>query len=70
MDQTLLLFAFDISPVWRHSFTATYVVYSPATNTSTIVTDQAGSSTLQYCDWVDNNDFDNTLIYVSKEGFI
>ena len=44
--------------------------HSPATNTSTIVTDKAGSSTLQYCDWVDNNDFDNTLIYVSKESVI
>ena len=67
-DDQLLLFAFDISPVWRHSFTAKYVVYDPKTKESYNIKDQDGSDVLQYCDWVENNAFDNTLIYVSKNN--
>ena len=64
----LLLFASDVSPVWRHSFTAKYVVYDPALNTSYNVVSKDGSEVLQYCDWVDNTDSDNTLIYVSNNN--
>ena len=67
-DNKLLLFASNISNVWRHSFTAVYTVYNPDTNSSFIVRDKDNSETLQYCDWVENNEFDNTLIYVSKNN--
>jgi len=64
-DTELLLFAYDINPIWRHSFTAKYVVYNPNTNTSVTVRDKDNSDVLQYCAWVENNEFDNILIYVS-----
>ena len=67
-DEDLLLFASDVSPVWRHSFTAKYVVYDPARNTSSTVISKDGSDVLQYCAWVENADFDNILIYVSKNN--
>ena len=67
-DTKLLLFAFDVSHVWRHSFTARYVVYDPAKNSSVNVVSQDGSEVLQYCAWVQNNAFSNTLIYVSKNN--
>ena len=54
--------------MWHHSFTAVYTVYNPETNSSFIVKDKENSETLQYCDWVENNEFDNTLIYVSKNN--
>jgi len=65
-DKTLLLFAFDIQSVWRHSYTARYVVFESAANTSYNVVSKDGSEYLQYCDWVENESDLNTLIYVSK----
>ena len=47
-DEKLLLFASNISNVWRHSFTAVYTVYNPETNSSFIVKDKENSETLQY----------------------
>ena len=65
-DKSLLLFAFDIQNVWRHSYTARYVVFNSAANTSYNVVSMDGSENLQYCSWVENESDDNTLVYVSK----
>ena len=51
-DNTLLFFAFDIEHVWRHSYTARYVVFESASNTSYNVVAKDGSENLQYCDWL------------------
>ena len=67
-DKKLLLFASNISYVKRYSFTAVYTVYNSETNTSFIVRDKENSEILQYCYWVKNDKFDNTLIYVSKNN--
>ena len=51
-DASLLLFAVERQPVWRHSFTARYLVFDPAANTSQTV--RAGSEErLQYCAWLE-----------------
>jgi len=65
-DKSLLLFAFNIQNVWRHSYTARYVVFNSAANTSYNVVSKDGSENLQYCRWVENESDDNTLVYVSK----
>merc|ERR1711892_587963 len=67
-DNTLLLFAFDIQHVWRHSYTARYVVFESAANTSYNVVAGDGAENLQYCDWVENENDQNILIYVSKNN--
>merc|ERR1711892_1085506 len=67
-DNTLLLFAFDIQHVWRHSYTAQYVVFESAANTSYNVVAGDGAENLQYCDWVENVNDENILIYVSKNN--
>jgi dipeptidyl-peptidase-4 len=67
-DNSLLLFAFDIQHVWRHSYTARYVVFESAANTSYDVVAKDGSEYLQYCDWVGNENEENILIYVSKNN--
>ena len=67
-DNQLLLFAYDLAPVWRHSFTAKYVVVDSSTNKSSEVVSQDGSETLQYCDWVDNEGGANILVYVSNNN--
>ena len=43
-------------------------MYDPRTNSSVSVVDKDGSDELQYCAWVENNNFDNYLIYVSKNN--
>jgi len=67
-DSTLLLFAFDIQHVWRHSYTARYVVFESSANSSYNVVSRDGSEYLQYCDWVNNENNENTLIYASKNN--
>ena len=64
----LLLFAYDISSVWRHSFTARYVVFDSNTQKRYDVLAKDGSKTLQYCNWVDNDRDENILIYVSNNN--
>ena len=54
--------------MWRHSYTAKYVVYNPAKKTSSNVVSKDGSNVLQYCAWVENKKSDNILIYVSKNN--
>ena len=41
------------------------MVYDPATDTATTVTDPEGGETLQHCAWVENSEAANTLLYVS-----
>ena len=67
-DTSLLLFAYDVSPVWRHSFTAKYVIFDSNTETSYDVISRDGSETLQYCDWVENEKDENILVYVSNNN--
>ena len=67
-DNTLLLFAFDIEHVWRHYYTARYVVFESASNTSYNVVAKDGSENLQYCHWVGNENDENILIFVSKNN--
>jgi len=67
-DKSLLLFALDIQHMWRHSYTARYVVFESSTNTSYDVLARDGSEYLQYCDWVENENDENVLIYVSKNN--
>ena len=67
-DNSLLLFAFDISYVWRHSYTARYVVFDSSANVSYNVVAKDGSESLQYCDWVTNEKDENILVYVSKNN--
>ena len=67
-DTSLLLFAYDVSPVWRHSFTAKYVIFDSNTETSYDVIARDGSETLQYCDWVENEKDENILVYVSNNN--
>ena len=62
---SLLLFAYDVSSVWRHSFTAKYVIFDSTTETSYDVISRDGSDSLQYCDWVENEKEENILVYVS-----
>jgi len=62
------LFAFDIKNVWRHSFTARYVVFDSVKNESYNLVAKDGSEHLQYCAWVDNVDGDDTLLYVSNNN--
>ena len=65
---SLLLFAYDVSSVWRHSFTAKYVIFDSITETSSDVISMDGSETLQYCDWVENGKDENILVYVSNNN--
>ena len=65
---SLLLFAYEVSSVWRHSFTARYVIFDSITETSFDVISSDGSETLQYCDWVDNEKDENILVYVSNNN--
>ena len=65
---SLLLFAYDVSSVWRHSFTAKYVIFDSITETSFDVISSDGSETLQYCDWVENEKNENILVYVSNNN--
>jgi len=65
-DESLLLFAMDIEGVWRHSFTAKYVIFNSNTNTSSTVTSKAGAERLQYCSWVSHGDQSTSLVYVSE----
>ena len=67
-DTSLLLFAYEVSPVWRHSFTARYVIFDSLTETSYDVVSRDGSETLQYCDWVENGKKENILVYVSNNN--
>lgn len=67
-DTSLLLFAYEISSVWRHSFTARYVIFDSLTETSYDVVSRDGSETLQYCDWVENGKKENILVYVSNNN--
>ena len=67
-DSFLLLFALDIQHVWRHSFTARYVVFDSLSNTTYHLVAQDGSEYLQYCSWVDNENDENILIYASKNN--
>ena len=67
-DTSLLLFAYEISSVWRHSFTARYVIFNSLTETSYDVVSRDGSETLQYCDWVENGKKENILVYVSNNN--
>jgi len=65
-DESLLLFAMDIQSIWRHSFTAKYVVFDSQTNISTTVTTKSGGTRLQYCNWVTRGDATSkALVYVS-----
>ena len=67
-DTSLLLFAYEVSSVWRHSFTARYVIFDSLTETSYDVVSRDGSETLQYCDWVENGKKENILVYVSNNN--
>jgi len=67
-DSSLLLFAFDIQHVWRHSYTARYVVFQSLANTSYNLVAKDGSEYLQYCNWVDNENDENILVYASKNN--
>jgi len=67
-NSEMLLFAFDVKNVWRHSFTARYVVFDSVKNESYNLVAKDGSEHLQYCDWVDNVDGDETLLYVSNNN--
>ena len=67
-DTSLLLFAYEVSSVWRHSFTARYVIFDSLTEISYDVVSRDGSETLQYCDWVENGKKENILVYVSNNN--
>lgn len=67
-DESLLLFAMDIEGVWRHSFTAEYVVFNSNTNTSSTVTSKQGGKRLQYCNWVPRGEDTQALVYVSENN--
>jgi len=67
-DTNSLLFAYDIASVWRHSFTAKYVVFDSTTKQSYDVVSKDGSETLQYCDWVENKKNESILVYVSNNN--
>ena len=64
----LYLLSSDVTLVWRHSYTAKYVVYDPSKKTSFNVISKDGSEVLQYCAWVENTHSSNILIYVSKNN--
>lgn len=67
-DNRLILFSYDVRPVWRHSYTAKYLVLDTVANKSTQVTAVGGGDTLQYCAWVPNTDNNNTLLYVYQNN--
>jgi len=67
-DASMLLFAYDIDAVWRHSFTATYLVLDSVNNKNITVRSGSGGTKLQYCAWIKNTENKNSLIYVFENN--
>ena len=66
-DSKHILFALDRESIWRHSYTARYMVFDSTTNNSYSVMAPGaseGRDRLRYCSWVENDKEENILIYV------
>merc|ERR550534_1582431 len=68
-DASLLLFATEVQNIWRHSFTARYLIFDPVKNSTQEVLGKGGVDRLQYCDWVErDNSNKNALVLVYENN--
>jgi len=68
-DASLLLFATEVQNIWRHSFTARYLIFDPVKNSTQEVLGKGAVNRLQYCDWVErDNSNKNALVLVYENN--